>query len=188
MGQPGSRDERAAWGTLNRGRVVRAALELIDEKGLDALTMAALARRLRVGTMSLYRHVRDRDDLLDGVGELLNLEIPIPPPAAGDWRRRAELLLSELRAVALRHPHAFPLLELRATSTELAARREAEAVAILDDAPLTPSQRAVMARTLQSYVTGFVLAEIMGRREFPHEPRPDLAFRRGLRLILDAAG
>lgn len=182
------RRSRSPWGTLTREKVLQAGLDLVDEDGLDALTMAALARRLSVGTMSLYRHVRDRDDLLDGVAELLGREVVVPADPGEPWPDRVMALCRSIRAVALRHPSAFPLLELRPTLTEAAEARQAEALAILDASPLDARGRAVLARTVVSYVTGFVLAEIGGRAGYPSEPPPTVAFEEGLGLVLAAAG
>lgn len=181
MEEPGP---RAAWGTLTRERVVAEALALVDERGLAGLTMKALAERLGVGTMSLYRHVRDREDLLDGVAERLAFEVAIPEVTDGDWRTAVVELLCSIRDVGLAHPEAFPLLELRETVTEAGARRQAEAFRLLDASGLGPRERATLARALVSYVTGFVLSEITGRPEFPGEPEPDRTFRAGLALLL----
>ncbi len=179
---------RTAWGTLTRERVVTEALGLVDERGLARLTMKALAERLDVGTMSLYRHVRDREDLLDGVAERLAFEIAIPEVAHGDWRTAVVELLHSIREVGLAHPEAFPLLELRETVTEAGARRQAQAFQLLDGSGLGLRERATLARALVSYVTGFVLAEITGRPEFPGEAEPDHTFRAGLMLLLRSVG
>ena len=68
--------------TLNRERVLRAAIELADEHGIDALTMRELARRLGVEGGSLYYHVASKDDLLDGMTDLVVAEIDVPSEAA----------------------------------------------------------------------------------------------------------
>jgi AcrR family transcriptional regulator len=156
----------------------------VDERGLGDLTMKALAERLGVGTMSLYRHVRDREDLLDGVAERMAFEVAIPEVADGDWRAAVVELMRSIRDVGLAHPEAFPLLELRETMTEAGARRQAQALRLLDASGLGARDRATLARALVSYVTGFVLSEITGRPEFPAEADPDSTFRAGLALLL----
>ena len=70
---------------LTRDRVMRAALTLADTQGLDALSMRALGAALGVKAMSLYNHVKDKEDLLDGMVELVVSEIEAPSPAA-PWR------------------------------------------------------------------------------------------------------
>src|SRR5262245_50269191 len=69
---------------LSRDQVLRAALAIADEGGLGALTMQSLGRRLGVVAMSLYRHVRNKDDVLGGLVDLVFDEIEIP--SAPDWR------------------------------------------------------------------------------------------------------
>ena len=64
--------------TLSRERVLRAAIELADERGIDALTMRELGRKLGFEGASLYYHVTSKDDLLDGMTELVAAEIEVP--------------------------------------------------------------------------------------------------------------
>src|SRR5579862_9905479 len=71
--------------TLDQARVVRAALALLDEVGLDELTMRRLAERLGVKAASLYRHVRNKDELLALLGDEISAEIPLPR-GSGPWQ------------------------------------------------------------------------------------------------------
>src|SRR5262245_23850090 len=70
---------------LNQSQIVRAALALLDVVGLDELTMRRLADRLGVKAASLYRHVRDKDELLILLGDEISGEIPLPH-ASGNWK------------------------------------------------------------------------------------------------------
>ena len=70
---------------LTRERVLRAAIDLADREGLDALSMRKLAKAVGVEAMSLYNHVANKDDLLDGIIDLVVAEIYVPG-ADGDWR------------------------------------------------------------------------------------------------------
>ena len=63
---------------LTRDRVVAAALRIMDDEGLDAVTMRRIAREVGVEAMSLYHHVRDKDDLLDGVCAMVMPRLPLP--------------------------------------------------------------------------------------------------------------
>ena len=69
---------------LTRERVLLAAIELADRDGLDGLSMRRLGQELGVEAMALYRHVRDKDDLLDGIIEVVVGQIERPKPAK-DW-------------------------------------------------------------------------------------------------------
>jgi AcrR family transcriptional regulator len=94
---------------LSRDEVVRAALELIEEAGIEALSMRVLGRRLGVEGMSLYTYVAGKDELLDAVAvEVLSgLELP---PAHGDWETRIRAAVSAWADMKRRHPRAFPLV------------------------------------------------------------------------------
>ena len=70
---------------LTRERILRAAIELADEAGVEALSMRRLGRRLGVEAMSLYNHVTDRDDILGGMVELVAIDFEVPT-GAPDWR------------------------------------------------------------------------------------------------------
>ena len=72
---------------LSRERVLRAAVELADEGGLASLTMRRLGERLDVEAMSLYKHVANKEDLLDGIVDIVVGEIDLPAPGEG-WRSR----------------------------------------------------------------------------------------------------
>jgi AcrR family transcriptional regulator len=98
---------------LNRRRVLEAALALVDREGLAELTIRRLGLELGVEGMSLYRHVADKDAVLDGIVELLWAELPASPDGEGDWRPALRELAAGLRGVCGRHPAAAPLLVSR---------------------------------------------------------------------------
>jgi AcrR family transcriptional regulator len=95
--------------------VLRAAVELADRDGLEALSMRKLGQELGVDAMAIYRHVQGKDDLLDGVAELVvgKIERPI---GADDWKAALRELAMAARRVMLRHPWARRVLEERGTS------------------------------------------------------------------------
>ena len=89
---------RVPRNTLTRSSVIDAALVLIDEEGVQAVTMPRVAASLGVGTMSLYRHVQNKDDLLDGVAEHVLGACEVPTGAPDDWEGRVVGYLRSLRA------------------------------------------------------------------------------------------
>jgi TetR/AcrR family tetracycline transcriptional repressor len=103
-GMPQGSDRRVPRNTLSRLMIVEAALELIDNAGLEAVTMPNVARHLGVGTMSLYRHVADKGDLIDAVAERVMGQIGVPDGAADDWEGRVVGYLRALRETATAHP------------------------------------------------------------------------------------
>jgi AcrR family transcriptional regulator len=94
---------------FDRDGIARAALALVDEDGLDALTMRALAHRLECDPMTLYRHVRNREDLLALVVDTAISDIEPPDPTLDDraWIRASML---GFRTACLRHPNVMPLI------------------------------------------------------------------------------
>jgi AcrR family transcriptional regulator len=97
---------------LDRERVVRAAIELADADGIEALSMRLLGRRLGVEAMSLYNHVSNKDDLLGGMVDIVVGEIEIPLSSVS-WKEAMRSRAISMRTVFLRHPWAVGLLEAR---------------------------------------------------------------------------
>jgi AcrR family transcriptional regulator len=97
---------------LSRERIVNEAIVLADRDGLDALSMRRLAASLGVDPMSLYHHVRDKEALLDAIGDALVTRIE-RPEAAGEWTVQLRELILAARAVMLRHPWSARVLQSR---------------------------------------------------------------------------
>jgi AcrR family transcriptional regulator len=101
---------------LNRDRVLLRAVALADEAGIDAVSMRSLAKELDVVPMALYKHVRNKEELLDGMVEQIIGEID-PPITGTNWKTTVrERVLSARRALQ-RHPWARSVLETRTTQT-----------------------------------------------------------------------
>jgi AcrR family transcriptional regulator len=101
---------------LSRDRVLRAAVALADEGGVDALSMRKLAQELGVVPMALYKHVANKDELLDGMIDVVVGEID--PPAVGtDWKTAIRRRVLSARVALLRHPWASRVIESRTTPT-----------------------------------------------------------------------
>jgi AcrR family transcriptional regulator len=93
---------------LSRDRVLEAALRLADEGGIEALSMRKLARELGVEAMSLYNHVANKGDLVDGIVDLVVGEIELP--VGGKWQDDIRRCAISAHAVFLRHPWACSLV------------------------------------------------------------------------------
>jgi TetR/AcrR family transcriptional regulator, tetracycline repressor protein len=102
---------------LSLERIVAATLELVDEQGIGAASMRAVSSRLGVRSMSLYRYVRDRDELFDAVVERIVNELAddpeVQPRPVNGWRPYLAGMAHGVRRYALAHPHAFPLVATR---------------------------------------------------------------------------
>lgn len=144
---------------LSREQVLRAAVRYVDEHGLDALSMHKLGAELGVKGMSLYKHVADKDDLLDGIVEQLWAEIP-EQPAAGDWRAAVRGLAGALRQLVHRHPHAAPLLTSRQTFQERPLRIAHNVLTVMREGNVPERCAVALLRTVWPYGIGYALAEL----------------------------
>ena len=152
--------------------------------------MRRLGRELGIEAMSLYNHVRDKEDLLDGVVELLASEVEFPGEEHGDWAARIAELVRRYRRLARAHPNAFPLIAVRPLRTPEAQRPVREAAELAVAAGLTPDDAGLLVRVLASYASGYALNELAGGFEGPSgdtlmSAGLDDDFDRGLELIID---
>jgi AcrR family transcriptional regulator len=147
---------------IGRAAILDAALELADQEGLDAVTMHAIARRMNVSTMALYRHMDGKDALLDGLVERLLTTFPAQQ-ARQPGEQWLTAMASGIREVALRHPAVFPLLLTRPAVTPAAQRVRDAVVAALQDAGLTETAARRAERLLSTAVLGFAASEAAGR-------------------------
>jgi AcrR family transcriptional regulator len=100
---------------LTYERIVDAAMELADKSGLEGLSMRGLAKRLDAGTMTLYRYVADRDDLLDLILDRAFGEIAVPVAVRKDWRKDIILVAVATRGAMIQHSWLSALLIRRPT-------------------------------------------------------------------------
>ncbi|WP_254552281.1 TetR/AcrR family transcriptional regulator [Kitasatospora sp. MMS16-BH015] len=145
---------------LSRQNIARAALDLVDEQGSDGLTMRAVAERLGVKAASLYNHVSGREDILDGLAELVNAEIDLGALAADSplpWREGLAVYARGYRAAFLRHPHTIALLARRRVGAERQLLGYETLLAALARAGLTPADAAEAAAALDYLVLGSAL-------------------------------
>ena len=101
---------------LNRERVLRAAVELADREGVDGLSMRRLSAELGVVPMALYKHVANKDELLDGMIDMVVAEID-PPRTDTDWKTAVRERILSARRALLRHPWASRVMESRTSPT-----------------------------------------------------------------------
>jgi AcrR family transcriptional regulator len=97
---------------LTRDRVVEAAVDLADRDGIEAVSMRRLGQELGIEAMSLYTHVRSKDDLLDAMVDRVVGEVPMPAPG-GDWQPTLRAMILAARGALVRHRWAPAILESR---------------------------------------------------------------------------
>lgn len=105
----------ADFAPLTRDRILVAGVTLADRSGLDNLSMRKLGQELGVDAMAIYRHVQGKDDLLDGVAEVVIGEIERPPPGS-EWIAGLRGIVMAARSAMLCHPWAPRVLEERRTA------------------------------------------------------------------------
>lgn len=153
---------------IDRTVILDAAMQLADERGLEAVTMNAVAGRLSVTAMALYRHLDGKQALLDGLVEVLLTGSPLPS-ADAPWSDRLAAVAAAVRSTAKRHPAVFPLLLTRPASTPAARTVRDFVQAALCEAGLTADQAARGERLISTAVLGFAASEAAGR--FRHHPQ-----------------
>lgn len=146
---------------LDRARVFNAALDIVDRDGLDKLTMRHLAAELGVEAPSLYKHVRGKDDLLDGVAERIYGSVHVPD-SDDPWPERVAAHARAFRSVLLDHPNAIEVVSMRPVASistlELMERLLDELVRSGWDLDGAFS----VLDTVVSFVVGVALTELSG--------------------------
>lgn len=165
----------AARRKLTRAEILDATLDLAERSGLHAVTMRAVADRLGVTPMALYRHVGDKQGLLDGLVERLLADQPVPDPAL-PWRDRLHQHGAALRATARRHPDVFGLLLARRAATPGARRIRDSVYQALRDAGVPGADIPRVERLLSTFVLGFAASEAGGRFPVGADADADFAF------------
>jgi AcrR family transcriptional regulator len=156
---------------LSRERVLRAAIELADEEGLEALTMRRLAKALGVEAMSLYNHVRNKEELLAGILDVVADEVE---PAEGtDWRTALRRAAISEREVLLRHPWASPLRSSSRSGGHPQFEHADRTLRTLREAGFPPELVYHAFHVLDAYVLGYASLQL----SFPKrgEELPELA-------------
>ncbi|MQY02054.1 TetR/AcrR family transcriptional regulator C-terminal domain-containing protein [Actinomadura macrotermitis] len=197
--------------SLTQSQIAAAALAVVDDDGLAALSMRAVAKRLGTSTMALYRYVQDRHELEGLIVELVFAGVDPVPPAAGTWQERVAEMARRVRAAIGAHPEAVPLTMIHRHSSPGLLRWSEGVLEILAGAGVTGAARVVALRTLTAQIIGAVQLERLGPlagrgtdaiaalspQEFPlmaetaREARSvgdDRVFERGLAALLRGLG
>jgi AcrR family transcriptional regulator len=145
--------------------VLGAAIGLADAGGFESLTMRKLAKELGVEAMSLYNHVANKDDILDGIVDIVFSEIEVPSPGEADWTATMRQRAISVRDVLSRHSWAIELMESRMNPGPANLRHHDAVMGCLREAGF-PFRAAVHAYSvLDAYIYGFALQE----RSLPFE-------------------
>jgi AcrR family transcriptional regulator len=144
---------------LSRERAVRAAVDLADADGIEALTMRRLAQALGVEAMSLYHHVANKSDILDAMVDVVFGEIELPTDDT-DWTTAMRRRAASVRTVLLRHRWAIGLMESRRSPGPATLRHHDAVIGSCRRAGFSVEMSAHAFSLVDSYIYGFVLQEI----------------------------
>ena len=149
---------------LSGERIIEAALRVMDQEGLEAVTMRRLGRELGVEAMSLYNHVEDKDAVLRGILARVLGDFELPGDRDLDWIERIREMSRTFRALLLRHPGVIPLLsEKSGPITDPRALAPIEtALQTLREAGLSQEETIHAYRAVVGFVVGNVALEIAG--------------------------
>jgi AcrR family transcriptional regulator len=157
MLKPGSNDNKKRI-PLNRERVLQGAIAIADTAGIGALTIRSLAQELGVKPMAIYYHVANKDEILDGIVDLVFAEIELPE-AGGEWRSELVRRANSARRVLSRHHWAIGLMESRKSPGPATLRHHDAVLGTLRRAGFSVEMTAHAYALLDSYVYGFALQE-----------------------------
>jgi AcrR family transcriptional regulator len=153
IGTRARRPRRSARPPLDRPQIVKAALAIIDRDGTDGLSLRRLAEALGVTPMSLYWHVRDKDELLEFVGHAVLADMDLPAPA-GDWRDQLRDLHRAMFQGFLRHPNTGDILIGRARYGPAGIALFERILAILLEAGFGPEAAFDAYQSLYLFILG----------------------------------
>ncbi len=165
--------DRLPRGALDREAVVSAALEIADRDGLSGVTMARVAEALGGSPMSLYRHLNDKQELLDAVADLALSEVPAIANDGRPWRVRLEEFAIESRRCALRHPALVEIVLENSVQGPRAAAVGLDMIALLREAGFDEDSAIRGFMALRNHVIGAMAWEVSrfrgGSKEFAHQ-------------------
>jgi AcrR family transcriptional regulator len=152
------RPPRGRAGGLSRQQIVRAAVALADREGLDALTMRRVAQQLGAGTMSLYWHVRSKDELIELMRDEVAGEHTLQP--SGDWRSDLARFARDTRAMFLRHPWLAAVAWGTPPLGPNSLRQDELTMAAMSSLRVDPQTQGGVSAAVYFFVIGFVLREL----------------------------
>jgi AcrR family transcriptional regulator len=178
--------ERPRREPLTRHRIIRAALGIMDVEGLEAVTMRRIGRDLGVEAMSLYNHVRGKEDILNGVCEEVLAEFRVPD--ALDWVEAARLGAHEYRRLLLAHPNVITLMsERKGPLTNPDSLRAYEfALDLFRSLGLSGADSVKAFHTFGGYILGYVMMELGPMVGGPDDEAHVLAHREMARVLESA--
>jgi AcrR family transcriptional regulator len=143
---------------LSRERVLEGAVAVADAGGIAALTIRSLAAELGVKPMAVYHHVANKEEILDGIVDLVFAEIELPT-IGGDWHNEMQRRASSAREAMRRHPWAIGLVETRTSPGHATLRHHDAVIGTLRAGGFSVEMTAHAFALIDAFVYGFALSE-----------------------------
>lgn len=153
--------------SLDRKRIAQVALRMIDQQGIDQLSMRKLGGELGVEAMALYHYFRNKAELLDGILDIVLEEVSATLTQDGTPLQRVRRTFDGLRLMAIAHPHAYLSMVSRRFSTPTALQFYEQLLRHFHDAGMGPEQSARYYRMMANFTAGAGLAEVGSRARQP---------------------
>ena len=161
-----SHSRKTSRAPLTRKRVLRAAIKLADKQGIESLSMRKLAQALGVEAMSLYNHVANKEDVLDGIVDIVVEEIEVPAIGTDDWQAAMRQRATSAHSVLLRHPWVSMLIVSRVNIGPAMLRYVNATIGCLCEAGFSYKMADHVWNAIDSYIYGFTIQEL----NFPFDP------------------
>ncbi|MCW2763694.1 MAG: AcrR family transcriptional regulator [Marmoricola sp.] len=143
---------------LSRSLVLSGAVAVADAGGIGALTMRSLADALGVKPMSIYHHVANKDEVLDGIVDIVFSEIELPK-SGGEWQSEMRRRAASARAAMRRHPWAIGLVQTRTSPGPATLKHHDAVIGTLREGGFSVETTAHAFALIDAYVYGFALSE-----------------------------
>jgi AcrR family transcriptional regulator len=154
-----TREPAAARVPLSRERALSTAIALADKEGLGSLSMRKLAQELGVEAMSLYHHVANKEDILDGMVDLVFAEIELPADGM-EWKTAMRQRAESARDALTRHPWAISIMDSRSAPGPATLRHHDAVLRSCRAAGFSIHMAAHAFSLIDSYIYGFALQEV----------------------------
>ncbi|MEV0146230.1 MULTISPECIES: TetR/AcrR family transcriptional regulator [unclassified Nonomuraea] len=182
---------KRAQPALSQDRIVAEAVRLLDEEGIEALSMRSLGNRLGAGATSLYRHVANKDELIELVVDEVYGELEVPEPAGseepGAWRESVAASAGSLRTMILRHPWVASVLGqvgLAQLGPNL-TRRSERMLALFHRAGFPSDEADRAMNTVIAYVIGMTVSEAAYLSMLARSGQSEQELMEGLRRVAE---
>ena len=152
--------------SLSRDQIIQTAIAIADVNGIEAVSMRSIAGRLGVKAMSLYHHIKNKTELLDGMHERLIYEMDLST-SADSWQDALRSAAHAYREVALKHPNVFVLMATRPLSTPGELGHIAPTLHVLDSLSFSFEQQLFIISTFFDSLNGYLLAEVSPTPGYP---------------------